>query len=136
MGSLAGVCIFARLLLTFAGMPPQGNLSEFVKVRPEARSYYELSAAKIKFNLPKPGFLDGVKSRVHFLACTSTQFPERRCMKMLSRTHWVSGIVDTIDCTPSARTVSWQAWFTQRILAPCTNPYYVCARSVCRKSPS
>ena len=43
---------------------PQGNLSEFVKVRPEARSYYELSAAKLKFNLPKPGFLDGVKSRV------------------------------------------------------------------------
>ena len=33
-------------------------------MRPEARSYYELSAAKIKFNLPKPGFLDGVKSRV------------------------------------------------------------------------
>ena len=42
----------------------QGNLSEFVKVRPEARSYYELSAATIKFNLPKPGFLDGVKSKV------------------------------------------------------------------------
>ena len=35
-----------------------------MKVRPEARSYYELISAKLKFNLPKPGFLDGVKSRV------------------------------------------------------------------------
>ena len=50
---------------------PQGNLSEFVKVRPEARSYYELSAAKLKFNLPKPGFLDGVKSRVRKMVLLS-----------------------------------------------------------------
>ena len=51
----------------------QGNLSEFVKVRPEARSYYELSAAKLKFNLPKPGFLDGVKSRVRCFAVWITR---------------------------------------------------------------
>lgn len=41
----------------------QGNLSEFVKVKPEAKAYYELGSAKLKFVLPKPGFLDGVKGR-------------------------------------------------------------------------
>ena len=55
---------FSDATFDSACVQTQGNLSEFVKVRPEARSYYELSAAKIKFNLPKPGFLDGVKSRV------------------------------------------------------------------------
>ena len=38
-------------------------MSEFVKVRPEARSYYELAAASMKFALPEPGFLEGVKSK-------------------------------------------------------------------------
>ncbi len=56
----------------------QGNLSEFVKVRPEARSYYELSAAKLKFNLPKPGFLDGVKSRVR--RCSPHVMKDTPCM--------------------------------------------------------
>jgi elongation factor 3 len=40
-----------------------GNLSEFVKVKPEAKSYYELSAAAFKFKFPEPGFLDGVKGK-------------------------------------------------------------------------
>ena len=69
-------------------MLPQGNLSEFVKVRPEARSYYELSAAKIKFNLPKPGFLDGVKSRARrasgseFLPCAAVSLrPIKLCTR-------------------------------------------------------
>ena len=34
---------------------PQGNLSEFVKVKPEARTYYDLEASGIKFVLPEPG---------------------------------------------------------------------------------
>ena len=41
----------------------QGNLSEFVKIRPEAKAYYELGSASLKFILPKPGFLDGIKGR-------------------------------------------------------------------------
>lgn len=40
-----------------------GNLSEFVKVKPEAKTYYELSAAAFKFKFPEPGFLDGVKGK-------------------------------------------------------------------------
>ena len=41
----------------------QGNLSEFVKVKPEARTYYDLEASGIKFVLPEPGFLEGIKSK-------------------------------------------------------------------------
>ncbi len=42
----------------------QGNLSEFVKRKPEARSYYELASAQgLKFVLPEPGFLEGVKTK-------------------------------------------------------------------------
>jgi len=41
----------------------KGNLSEFVKVKPEAKSYYELGAATLKFNFPEPAPLDGVTSR-------------------------------------------------------------------------
>lgn len=40
----------------------KGNLSEFVKVKPEARSYYELASASLRFNFPRPGILDGVTS--------------------------------------------------------------------------
>ena len=53
----------------------QGNLSEFVKVRPEAKAYYELGSAKLKFVLPRPGFLDGVKGRdVAVLRMTNVSF--------------------------------------------------------------
>ena len=42
----------------------QGNLSEFVKKKPEARSYYELKSAQgLKFILPEPGFLEGIKTK-------------------------------------------------------------------------
>lgn len=40
-----------------------GNLSEFVKVKPEAKSYYELAAVSFKFKFPDPGFLDGIKGK-------------------------------------------------------------------------
>ncbi|KAF9164517.1 hypothetical protein DFQ26_001369 [Actinomortierella ambigua] len=40
----------------------KGNLSEFVKIKPEAKSYYTLAATSVKFEFPKPSFLVGVKS--------------------------------------------------------------------------
>jgi elongation factor 3 len=41
----------------------RGNLSAFVKVRPEAKSYYELAATQIKFTFPEPTYLEGVNSK-------------------------------------------------------------------------
>ncbi|GAM84451.1 hypothetical protein ANO11243_024470 [Dothideomycetidae sp. 11243] len=41
----------------------RGNLSEFVKRVPSARSYHELSASELEFNFPEPGFLEGVKTK-------------------------------------------------------------------------
>eukprot|EP00996_Jenningsia_fusiforme_P006815 NODE_85_length_3392_cov_189.070894_g76_i0.p1 GENE.NODE_85_length_3392_cov_189.070894_g76_i0~~NODE_85_length_3392_cov_189.070894_g76_i0.p1 ORF type:complete len:1061 (-),score=236.14 NODE_85_length_3392_cov_189.070894_g76_i0:161-3343(-) len=41
----------------------KGNLSHFVKLKPEAKSYYELSSSKLVFKFPEPGYLEGVKSR-------------------------------------------------------------------------
>jgi len=40
----------------------KGNLNDFVNVRPEAKSYYTLSASNIQFKFPPPGILTGVKS--------------------------------------------------------------------------
>ncbi|KAK4180477.1 P-loop containing nucleoside triphosphate hydrolase protein [Triangularia setosa] len=40
----------------------KGNLAAFVKRRPEARSYYTLSASLVQFKFPPPGILSGVKS--------------------------------------------------------------------------
>jgi elongation factor 3 len=40
----------------------KGNLDAFVKVRPEAKSYYTLSASNVQFRFPPPGILTGVKS--------------------------------------------------------------------------
>jgi elongation factor 3 len=40
-----------------------GNLSEFVKAVPTAKSYYELEAATLKFRFPVPGLLDGISSK-------------------------------------------------------------------------
>jgi elongation factor 3 len=40
----------------------KGNLATFVKVRPEAKSYYTLSASNVQFKFPPPGILTGVKS--------------------------------------------------------------------------
>lgn len=41
----------------------QGNLSEFVKKVPSAKSYYELGASEQEFTFPEPGFLEGVKTK-------------------------------------------------------------------------
>ncbi|BDD61707.1 hypothetical protein MAP00_006737 [Monascus purpureus] len=40
----------------------KGNLAAFVKVKPEAKSYYTLSATNVQFKFPPPGILSGVKS--------------------------------------------------------------------------
>ncbi|KAF6816072.1 abc transporter [Colletotrichum sojae] len=40
----------------------KGNLANFVKLRPEAKSYYTLSASNVQFKFPPPGILTGVKS--------------------------------------------------------------------------
>ncbi|KAK4097223.1 hypothetical protein N658DRAFT_457390 [Parathielavia hyrcaniae] len=41
----------------------KGNLAAFVKVKPEAKSYYTLSASNVQFKFPPPGILSGVKSQ-------------------------------------------------------------------------
>ena len=40
----------------------KGNLSDFVKQKPEAKAYYELSSDLVAFSFPEPGLLEGVKS--------------------------------------------------------------------------
>ncbi|KAF2458231.1 P-loop containing nucleoside triphosphate hydrolase protein [Lineolata rhizophorae] len=40
----------------------KGNLADFVKIKPEAKSYYTLSATNVQFKFPPPGILTGVKS--------------------------------------------------------------------------
>jgi elongation factor 3 len=53
----------------------KGNLSEFVKKKPEAKSYYELASTQIKFVLPEPGFLEGVKTKDRaILKCEKVSF--------------------------------------------------------------
>ena len=41
----------------------KGNLAAFVAVRPEAKSYYTLSASNVQFKFPPPGILSGVTSK-------------------------------------------------------------------------
>jgi elongation factor 3 len=41
----------------------RGNLKEFVRKCPSAKSYYELGASEIEFSFPEPGFLEGVKTK-------------------------------------------------------------------------
>jgi elongation factor 3 len=40
----------------------KGNLAAFVKVRPEARAYFELKSNKLKFHFPKPGPIEGASA--------------------------------------------------------------------------
>jgi elongation factor 3 len=41
----------------------KGNLDEFVKVDPSARSFFSLKASKMKMKFPPPGPIEGVKSK-------------------------------------------------------------------------
>jgi len=75
----------------------KGNLSEFVKVKPEAKSYYTLQESPISFKFPEPGFLEGIKSK------------DRAILKMMKMGYQypsatkptVSGI--TIQCSLNSR---------------------------------
>lgn len=54
----------------------RGNLQDLVKVRPEAKAYYTLSASQVQFKFPPPGILTGVKSNTRSILrmtnCTFT----------------------------------------------------------------
>ncbi|KAI2637893.1 prion formation protein [Hypomontagnella submonticulosa] len=57
----------------------KGNLSDFVKVRPEAKAYYTLSASNVQFKFPPPGILSGVKSQTRAIirmTGVSYQYPK------------------------------------------------------------
>ncbi|KAI0595684.1 armadillo-type protein [Biscogniauxia sp. FL1348] len=41
----------------------KGNLQEFVRKNPHAKSYYELGESEMEFSFPEPGFLEGVKTK-------------------------------------------------------------------------
>ena len=41
----------------------KGNLDEFVKIKPSARSYFSFTESKMKFKFPQPGPIEGVKSK-------------------------------------------------------------------------
>jgi elongation factor 3 len=41
----------------------KGNLDEFVKIKPSARSYFSFTESKVKFRFPQPGPIEGVKSK-------------------------------------------------------------------------
>jgi elongation factor 3 len=40
----------------------KGNLADFVRQKPEGKSYYTLSSSQVQFKFPPPGILTGVKS--------------------------------------------------------------------------
>ncbi|KAG7663070.1 NEW1 [[Candida] subhashii] len=46
----------------------KGNLSEFVKAKPEGKSYYTLTDSNVKMAFPPPGILTGVKSNTRSVA--------------------------------------------------------------------
>jgi len=57
----------------------KGNLAAFVKVRPEAKAYYTLSASNVQFKFPPPGILAGVKSQTRAIirmSGVSYQYPK------------------------------------------------------------
>jgi elongation factor 3 len=76
----------------------KGNLSEFVKVKPEAKSYYTLAATTVKFEFPKPSFLVGVKSNT------------KAIMKMTGCTYTYPGAAK-----PSMHNVSVQLSLSSRV---------------------
>ena len=49
-----------------------GNLADFVKKKPEAKSYYTLSASQTQFKFPQPGILAGVKSNTRAIIRMTT----------------------------------------------------------------
>ncbi len=41
----------------------KGNLNKFIEQNPEAKAYFSIKEAKLKFKFPQPGPIEGVKSR-------------------------------------------------------------------------
>ncbi|KAF9949342.1 hypothetical protein BGZ65_007401 [Modicella reniformis] len=76
----------------------KGNLSEFVKIKPEAKSYYTLAATSVKFEFPKPSFLMGIKSNT------------KAIMKMSNCTYTYPGASN-----PSMHNVSVQLSLSSRV---------------------
>jgi len=75
----------------------KGNLSEFVKTHPEAKSYYSLTANVQAFKLPDPGFLEGVKSKDRaILKMTNVGFQYPTSTKLT-----VSGV--SVQCSLNSR---------------------------------
>lgn len=73
----------------------KGNLNDFVQIRPEAKSYYTLSASNVQFKFPAPGILTGVKSMTRAIirmsnvsysypGATKTSLEEVSCQLTLS----------------------------------------------------
>jgi elongation factor 3 len=60
---LDNVCSHIIHYIDFKLHTYKGNLSHFVKLHPEAQSYYDLQASVSKFKFPEPGFLEGVKTK-------------------------------------------------------------------------
>ncbi|CAG5154094.1 uncharacterized protein ALTATR162_LOCUS3462 [Alternaria atra] len=53
----------------------RGNLDDFVKRVPSAKSYHELAASDMEFKFPEPGFLEGVKTKAKaILRATNMSF--------------------------------------------------------------
>jgi elongation factor 3 len=64
----------------------KGNLADFVRVKPEAKSYYTLTDSQVQFKFPPPGILTGVKSNTRSILrmtnCTHTLVQRsRRCTR-------------------------------------------------------
>jgi hypothetical protein len=56
------------------------------QVKPEARTYYELSAATLKFVFPRPGFLEGIKGRSQAIT-KMTNVRDATCTPLLLLVH-------------------------------------------------
>lgn len=62
-GFLNNVCQYIINYERFKLKIYSGNLTDFVRKNPAAKSYFELGASEMEFSFPAPGFLEGVKTK-------------------------------------------------------------------------
>lgn len=62
-GFLNRVCQYIINYERFKLKAYKGNLEDFVRKNPAAKSYFELGASEMEFSFPEPGFLEGVKTK-------------------------------------------------------------------------
>lgn len=62
-GFLNRICQYVINYEKFKLKTYKGNLEDFVKRNPAAKSYFELGASEMEFSFPEPGFLEGVKTK-------------------------------------------------------------------------